>query len=115
MTLKYPRKRSNDPVAREGVNFVRGAIEGENCIFHEINQQNDFGNDAFVELVEKGNVKGITIAVQIKSGTSFVRNNICSIPASKKKFTYWSKHSLPVIGIVYDPSIKNAYWVNLSS
>lgn len=78
-----------------------------------MHQENDFGNDAFVELVDEEDVKGITVALQIKSGKSFCTNKSCSIPASKKHFEYWRSHSLPVIGIVFDPDEDTAYWTNI--
>lgn len=96
-----------------GVNYLRTIVEGANCIFHEIHKENDFGNDAIIELVEHEEVKGICIAVQVKSGSSYCTNSTCSIPADRAHFEYWLNHSLPVIGVVYDPSEKLAYWFNI--
>ncbi|KAF7781169.1 hypothetical protein PRUB_b0307 [Pseudoalteromonas rubra] len=106
-------KLKSSAMAKRGVNYVRSIIESSNSIFHEVHQENDYGNDAFVELVDEEDVKGITIAVQIKSGKSFCTKKSCSIPASKKHFQYWKEHSLPVIGIVYDPDEDTAYWTNI--
>jgi hypothetical protein len=106
-------KKINTAMARNGVNYVRNVVESANCIFNEIPQQNDFGNDAFIELVENENVKGITIAAQIKSGSSFCFKDKCIIPATRNHFEYWHDHSLTVIGIVYDPDEDAAYWINL--
>lgn len=100
-------------MAKRGVNYVRNIIESSNSIFHEVHQENDFGNDAFIELVDEKDVKGIVVALQIKSGKSFCTKNSCSIPASKSHFEYWSEHSLPVLGIVYDPDEDAAYWTNI--
>ncbi|WP_261169972.1 DUF4365 domain-containing protein [Serratia fonticola] len=102
-------------MARNGINYVRGIVESSNSIFHEVHQENDYGNDAFVELVDGVDVKGITIAIQVKSGKSFCTKNTCKIPASKQHFEYWKSHSLPVLGIVYDPDEKKAYWVDIKS
>lgn len=106
-------KLKSSAMAKRGVNFVRNIIESSNSIFHEVHQENDYGNDAFVELVDEEDVKGVTVALQIKSGKSFCTNKSCSIPASKKHFEYWMAHSLPVIGIVYDPDEDAAYWTNI--
>lgn len=107
-------KKKSSAVAKEGLNYVRSIVEGENCIFHEIHQENDYGNDAFVELVDGENVKGITLAIQIKSGKSYCKPTNCSIPATREHFEYWSEHSLEVVGIVFDPSERIGYWVNIS-
>lgn len=106
-------KKESTITDREGINYVRTVVESANCIFHEIHQENDYGNDAFLELVENYNVRGVTIAVQIKSGKSYCSSSECKIPASKNHFEYWRDHSLPVIGIVYDPDEKMAYWCNI--
>ncbi|WP_067706707.1 DUF4365 domain-containing protein [Erwinia sp. ErVv1] len=102
-------------MAKKGINYVRDIVESSNSIFHEVHQENDYGNDAFVELVDGVDVKGITIAIQVKSGKSFCTNNTCKIPASKQHFEYWKSHSLPVLGIVYDPDESKAYWVDIKS
>ncbi|MEP1871696.1 MAG: DUF4365 domain-containing protein [Paraglaciecola sp.] len=108
-------KLKSSAMAKKGVNYVRDIIESSNSIFHEVHQENDYGNDAFIELVEGEDVKGITLAVQVKSGSSFCTNSSCSIPASKQHFNYWKSHSLPVIGIVYDPNEELAYWINITN
>jgi hypothetical protein len=108
------QKRQTTAIEKEGVNFVRGVVESANCIFHEIHRENDFGNDAIIELVDKEEVKGICIAAQIKSGDSYCTQSTCSIPADRAHFEYWAGHSLPIIGIVYDPSIKLAFWTSIT-
>jgi len=106
-------KLKSSAMAKKGVNYVRDIIESSNSIFHEVHQENDYGNDAFIELVEGEDVKGITLAIQVKSGASFCTKSSCNIPASKKHFEYWKSHSLPVMGIVYDPNENMAYWTDI--
>lgn len=105
-----PKKLISSAVEREGVNLARSIVEAANCIFQEIERRNDFGNDAIIELVEGEDVRGICLAAQIKSGTSYCTETECIIPSTKGHFDYWHKHTLPVIGIVYDPTEKCAYW-----
>ena len=110
-----PKKLKKSVVEREGVNFVRSVVERANCIFQEIERHNDFGNDAILELVEGENVRGICLALQIKSGQSYCTTESCAIPSDRDHFEYWSKHSLPVVGVVFDPSEGLAYWTNITS
>ncbi|WP_423840671.1 DUF4365 domain-containing protein [Vibrio mytili] len=98
-----------------GVNFVRDIVESSNIIFHEVHQENDYGNDAFIELVDGADIKGITVAVQIKSGKSFCSDVSCSIPASKHHFEYWLSHSLNVVGVVYGPEEQKSYWIDIKN
>ncbi len=108
------KKKKSSAVERAGVNYVRSVVEQANCIFHEIETRNDFGNDAFLELVDGEDVRGICLALQIKSGPSFKTTQGYKFPADKKHFEYWAKHTLPVIGIVYDPSKTCACWINVT-
>lgn len=110
-----PKKPKKSATEREGVNFVCSVVEHANCIFQEIERHNDFGNDAILELVEDENVRGICLALQIKSGKSYCTTDSCTIPSDRDHFEYWYKHTLPVIGIVYDPSEERAYWTNITS
>lgn len=109
-----PKKLKKSAVERDGVNFVRSVVEHANCIFQEIDRHNDFGNDAILELVENESVRGICLALQIKSGESYSTSDACVIPSNRDHWEYWSKHSLPVIGIVYDPSEALAYWTDIT-
>ncbi len=109
------QKRLITVTEREGINYLRSVVERANCLFHEIHRENDFGNDAIIEFVEKEDVKGICIAVQVKSGSSYCTPTTCSIPADKAHFEYWKGHTLPVIGVVYDPQEAKAYWISITN
>lgn len=109
------KKLTSSMIEKKGVNYIRSIVENSNCIFNEIPKQNDFGNDAFIELVDGESVTGISIALQIKSGKSYCRKRNCSIPSNYNHFKYWSNHSLPIVGIVYDPDENSAYWINIST
>lgn len=110
-----PKRRQLNATERDGVNHIRKVVEHHNCVFNEIHRENDYGNDAFIELVDNENVTGKYLLVQIKSGNSYNSINSCKIPASADHFNYWKNHKLPVIGIVYDPAEECGYWINISS
>lgn len=100
--------------AKAGINYVKTIVEAHNCIFQKIDQENDVGIDALIELVKNEIPTGNFIASQIKSGNSYFdkKANLCKIPIDTHR-DYWSKHSLPVYGIVYIPEYDSAYWVNI--
>ena len=112
--MPNPKRPITAATERAGVNFVRGVVEGANCIFHEIHRENDYGNDAFLELVDGEHVTGICIALQIKSGPSYCLARSCKIPTTPEQRNYWSGHKLPVVGVVYDPTEEVGYWVDIS-
>lgn len=108
------KKLKTTTTEKKGINFVRSIVENSNCIFNEIPKQNDFGNDALIEIVDNETVTGICVVLQIKSGKSYCRKESCVIPSDRKHLKYWNSHKLPTIGIVYDPEEKMAYYTNIS-
>jgi hypothetical protein len=102
--------------ARMGVNFAKSVIETQNCIFQEVDLENDIGNDAYIEFIQGEDGTGCCIANQIKSGESYVAKsgNDFVLKSDRDHFEYWNSHVLPVAGIVYDPDEQRAAWVNIS-
>ena len=47
--VKY---KQTNITAKRGVNFVRSPVEQEGCLFHKIEQENDLGIDALIELIK---------------------------------------------------------------
>lgn len=114
--LTMTKRKQTSATAREGINFLRSLVERHNCIFHEIRQEDDIGNDAYVEFVLNENATGCCIAVQVKSGRSYRRSEgRYVIPADQSHFTYWRSHALPVAGVVFDPTERRAFWVDITS
>lgn len=111
---RFPKKRNSTSTAREGINFVRHIVESANCIFQEIEQHNDFGCDCTIEFVDDELTKGLTVAVQVKSGLSYVSSKHCNLKATQQQWNYWASHSLAVVGIVYDPRERNAHWTQIA-
>lgn len=98
-----------------GVAHVEKVTAASNSIFHRIHQENDIGNDAFIEIIESKAPIGCIIAAQVKSGESYVRKGRFIIPADAKHFEYWQSLSLPVCGFVYDPACDTARWVDITT
>ncbi|TCL63321.1 uncharacterized protein DUF4365 [Hydrogenispora ethanolica] len=111
MTTKRPVTKST---ARKGVNYVRSIVDSYNCIFQEIDLENDVGNDAIIEFIKNEETTSLCIGVQIKAGNSNIHNDYYSLKADKEHFEYWKNHILPIIGIVYNPQDNNAVWVDIS-
>lgn len=107
------RVRSNIATERRGVNFARDVVERAGCLFKEVNLQHDFGQDATIMLVVEGKVLPREIALQIKSGSTYVNGPICRIPASTGHVEFWAEHDLVTLGVVYDPAEDTAYWTDL--
>jgi hypothetical protein len=109
--LKYPKTNST---AKVGVRYISSIVDHHNCIFQEIDTRNDLGIDAIIEIIEDEKPTSKFIATQIKSGESYYnrKTNLCKIPV-KNHHDYWTKHPLPVYGIVFVPEFGDAYWIDI--
>lgn len=99
-----------------GTNHVRSTVEAAKCLFHKIEQENDLGVDAILELIKDGKPLNKQIAIQIKSGQSYYnsQSNQCLIPVDSH-FDYWVNYPLGVYGIVYIPTLKTANWIDITN
>ncbi len=99
---------------RLGVAFVQQICSRAGHVWREL-VVTDVGIDGHIEIVRDGMATGMLVAVQIKSGKSFVAEPGCRFwfIAKQDHYGYWARYSLPVIGILYDPDRDEAVWVNL--
>lgn len=100
--------------AHSGIDFIRKIVHDHNCIFQEIDQRNDLGIDAIIEIIKDEKPTSRFFATQIKSGKSYFdkKENLCKIPVKNHK-EYWLNHPLPVYGIVFIPELGDAYWIDI--
>jgi hypothetical protein len=108
--------KQTNVTAKNGINFVRSAVEGAGSLFHKVEAENDLGIDGLIELVRDENPLNRQVAVQVKSGSSYysASGEECLIQIESHR-NYWLNYPLPVVGIVYVPALEGAYWVNIKS
>lgn len=111
----FMKIRGNFTTERTGVNYARAVVENAGSLFKEINLQHDVGQDATIVLVVDGQVRPREVALQIKSGASYVSPGQCHIPATAAHIYFWAHHDLLTLGVVYDPSEAIAYWIDLQA
>src|SRR5438046_2654846 len=90
---------------REGVLQVARKVNRLRCIWRETPNP-DLGIDGQIEhLNVQGRSTGHLVAVQVKSGPSYLRKDGDSIVfyPQKKHRNYWERFPIPVIVIIYDP------------
>ncbi len=109
------RLRKNRKIERTAVNAARTFFEEHNCVFQEVDAANDYGKDAYVDLVDGDRVTGTCIAVQIKGGRKYRRAKGFAIPLDEEHFQIWHHSTLPVAAIVHDPESGNLYWTSITS
>jgi len=74
---------------------------------------NDYGIDALAELIDDETVTGQLLAIQIKSGSSYLgetKDGCYIYRPDAQHVDYWLGHTLPVIVCLCDPESEIVYW-----
>ncbi|NNN05526.1 MAG: DUF4365 domain-containing protein [Elusimicrobia bacterium] len=96
------------------MNAAQAFFERCSCVFQEVNQQNDFGKDAYVDLGKGGTISPLCIALQIKSGESFRAVGGDYFIPVEKHASSWRHSTVPIFGLVYDPTDRLLRWADLT-
>lgn len=83
-------------------------------IFRPVHQEDDFGIDGYIDIVEEGEVTGASLAVQIKCGNSYVSKKTSGgirYEGSIKHLNYYSNIRHPVLLVVLDEKGESGWWV----
>ena len=100
------RRKPSAKVASAGVTHTQMAIEDDLGWLFRLQPTEDYGIDAQVEIVDGQDVSGKLLALQIKGGTSWFKEpgvNGWWFRPDVEHVQYWTKHSLPVVVVLYDP------------
>lgn len=97
---------------RLGVQIVGTLLTQSGFVFREQSVA-DFGVDAHIEYLDGENASGKLIALQIKSGSSWFKEEVDNgfvFRGDAKHLDYWLNHSLPVLIILVDTDTSTSYW-----
>lgn len=115
VTMTFPKFDHNK--GSKGVNLVsRRIMEELEWIFREQPTQ-DYGIDGHMEVVDDEFVTGRLIALQIKAGSSYLKeeNRTGFIFRGKMEhYNYWTNHSLPVVLVLCDLDNQTCYWEKIN-
>jgi uncharacterized protein DUF4365 len=111
------RRMPSAKVASAGVTHTRLAIEDElGWLFRE-QPAEDFGIDAQAEVVDRDDVSGKLLALQIKAGKSWFKEPGPGgwwYRPDAEHVRYWMNHSLPVVVVLYHPETESCHWQLIS-
>jgi hypothetical protein len=112
--MKWNKK---NVVANQGITYLQNEVNKHGSIFRLVHGENDIGIDGFIEFVEKEKVTGQLVAVQIKSGDSYLnrKKDKFVLRVNKKHLTYWNEFIVPVILIFYSPTLNLSSYVEIKS
>lgn len=113
--MELPKYDNSSKKGEDGATIVKAIIEGElKWIFRKNHQETDFGIDAYIDLItDKGHVTGKSIALQIKTGDSYFKEQNergWIFRGELKHLNYYLNHDIPVIIVLVDDQNKSAYW-----
>ncbi|MEO6191777.1 MAG: DUF4365 domain-containing protein [Thermoanaerobaculia bacterium] len=109
------KRSSNAATERAGILAMASACNSLGLIWRDLLQE-DVGVDATIELCVDGLPTGKLVGVQVKSGTSYIRSeteeNFRFYP-SADDLNYWRRLTIPLILVVFDPSCRDLYWLDI--
>jgi hypothetical protein len=110
--MKYSKEKTT---GKAGVIHTDRVVNSHGSVFRPVHQEDDFGVDGFIELVNAEEVSGRLIAVQIKTGDSYLSKNKqqFEIKIDDRHLQYWRNFMIPVILICYSPSKNLAAWISI--
>lgn len=112
MSTKFPKTKITE---NQGMIYVQEVLNECKCIFNKVDGSNDVGLDGYLEFSENESMTGLCVAIQIKSGDSNLNSDgSISLKSDKSHFEFWNSHILPIIGVVYIPKQKTAYWIDIT-
>src|SRR6267378_1104656 len=99
-------------IENQGLLYVKQIVVEHGDIYREIHLETDIGIDATIEFVKDNEALGRLLAIQIKSGDSYVASGKDKfvVPIDEAHLHYWQDYDLPVVLICYSPSQKLAAW-----
>ena len=109
------QKTDTQLVDQQGIGYITSVFATVDCVLNEHTRET--GIDAILEIRGKEyEGTGKFIAIQLKSGASFFQNeshDYYSIYVDNDHIEYWLRCCLPVMLIIYSPSLKKAYWTSI--
>ena len=108
---KFPYKSLSKSKGQSGQSFFQHFIINElGWLYHKVEEENDYGIDAYIEVVDNGSVTGRLIGVQIKHGDSYFKVvNHCSIVfhGEEKHLNYYMNSTTPILIILLNTNFSN--------
>lgn len=112
----FPKYSSKRRTGDKGVTLVKSIVENEfDWIFRPTHLEDDFGLDGYFDIIGTDNsVTGKYLGVQIKTGKSYFTNENSfgwKYVGENKHLNYFLNSNFPILIILVDVELKNAFWV----
>jgi len=112
MAIRYTK---TSQTGDEGIAYVKLVASKAGCIYRPF-ENADLGIDGALEFInDNREPSGEFVLVQVKSGESYISKEGYQLKADRKHLETWSRYSIPVVGIIYNPERSDARWIDISS
>lgn len=112
--MELPKYNKSNKTGRNGLNLLTAIVEGElGWIVRPTHQEDDFGIDAYIDVIIDGYVTGKSIAIQVKSGDSYLKEltpDFWNFIGERKHLNYYLNQDISVLIIIVDLNNEVAYW-----
>jgi hypothetical protein len=112
--MEFPKYKQTNKKGRSGLNILTKIVENElGWIVRPNHQEDDFGIDAYIDIIIDDLVTGKSIAIQVKSGNSYLKeidNNFWNFRGEKKHLNYYLNQDVSVLIVLVDIAQEIAYW-----
>lgn len=109
--MKYKKSKA---IGKTGVAYIEKVINDQGSIFRPVHEEDDVGIDGFMEIVTNEIASGRLIAMQIKSGDSYLKNrDSFEVIIDDRHLQYWKDFMVPVILVCYSPKANMAAWISI--
>lgn len=117
MNNNFPKFNRAASTGESGVNLVSTIVNDKlQWIFRRTHTEHDFGIDGYIDIVtHEEAVTGRTLALQIKSGNSYLREKTkfgYVYRGENKHLNYLINHPIPVIIVLCDLKASECYWTD---
>jgi len=114
-SLGYPKRKDAQKTGRTGEIYAECFVTKElGWIYRQVHRENDFGIDGYIDIVDKENVTGKSLAIQVKCGDSYINKTTpdgIKYEGSKQHLNLYLNLGVPVILVVVNGDGNEAYWV----
>lgn len=113
--MTFPKRNDSVKKGATGQSFFQYFVNDElECVYHPINQENDFGIDGYIELVVDHCVSGKLVGVQLKHGSSFFKAPTSygyKYVGDNKHLNYYLNSQSPIFIVIMDECFDKMHWV----
>ncbi|RAI91986.1 DUF4365 domain-containing protein [Algoriphagus yeomjeoni] len=112
--MNLPKYKRSNQTGRKGLNKLKGIVEEQlEWILRPSHQEDDFGIDGYIDIIDGESVTGKSIAFQVKTGQSYLvelDENHWLFRDTFEHLNYYLNHDIPVLVILVDDVENVAYW-----